>query len=212
MNVTTEAAAKPETKKETASVKKANVYAKMTAKGDNKEVISWKRVPNAAGYQVYFAECNDENYNTCRLVKTTNSNTFKYVKKNLKTGTPYKAYVKAFAKVNGKKVTIGKSLLLHSVTGNEAGKYTNAAKIKGGKTSVSVKAGKTVKLKGQKLVLKKKGLKRLQHCAKFRYVSSNKKIATVSSSGKITGVKKGSCKVYIFAANGVRKTVNVKVK
>lgn len=48
--------------------------------------------------------------------------------------------------------------------------------------------------------------------AKIRYISSNKKIATVSSKGKIKAVGKGSCKIYVVALNGKYKTVNVKVK
>ena len=46
----------------------------------------------------------------------------------------------------------------------------------------------------------------------LRYVSSNKKIATVSKSGKITAKSKGSCKVYVIAVNGARKAVRVTVK
>ena len=46
----------------------------------------------------------------------------------------------------------------------------------------------------------------------IRYESSNKKVAKVSAKGTITAVKKGSCKVYVYAQNGVMKTVSVTVK
>ena len=50
------------------------------------------------------------------------------------------------------------------------------------------------------------------HEAKLRYISSNKKIATVSKSGRITAKSKGSCKVYVIAVNGASKAVSVTVK
>jgi uncharacterized protein YjdB len=50
------------------------------------------------------------------------------------------------------------------------------------------------------------------HAPKLRYVSSNKKIATVSKTGKITAKSKGGCKVYVIAVNGASKAVKVTVK
>ena len=43
-------------------------------------------------------------------------------------------------------------------------------------------------------------------------MSSNTAIATVSSSGKITAIKKGTCKVYVVAPNGLWKEISVTVK
>lgn len=43
-------------------------------------------------------------------------------------------------------------------------------------------------------------------------MSSNKKVATVSKSGKITAKGKGSCKVYAVAASGAKAAVKVTVK
>ena len=48
--------------------------------------------------------------------------------------------------------------------------------------------------------------------AKFCYESSDTSVATVSSKGKITGKKKGTCSVYIYSQNGCYKKVTVKVK
>ncbi len=161
-----------------------------------------------------FSQCdNAKSYNSCKLVKTIKGNNkFKYVRKGLKKGVEYKAYVLAYDIINGKKATIGKSLALHSVTNNASKKFTNPSKITVKKAKLSVKAGKKVKIKGQKLVLKKKGKKMLKHCEKFRYQSTNTKIATVSKSGVITGKKAGTCSIYIVAINGVSKVVKVTVK
>lgn len=151
----------------------------------------------------------------CRLVKTIKGNQkFQFVKKHLKKGVAYRAYVQPYTIVNGKKVAMGRSPLLHSVTNNlsKDKKYTNVSRVITSKSKVTVKVGKTVRIKGKKLVLKKKGKKRLKHEDKFRYQTSNKKIATVSRSGVIRGKKAGRCKVYVIAENGVRKVIKVTVK
>lgn len=69
---------------------------------------------------------------------------------------------------------------------------------------------KTFKLKA-KAVPQSKKLKVKRH-RKITYESSNKKIATISAKGVIKGVKKGSCKVFAYAQNGVCATIKVTVK
>ena len=48
--------------------------------------------------------------------------------------------------------------------------------------------------------------------AKFRYESTNPSIAIVNKKGKIKGVKKGICEIYIYAQNGLYKKIKVTVK
>ena len=50
------------------------------------------------------------------------------------------------------------------------------------------------------------------HVATIRYLSTDKKIATVSKKGKITAKGKGTCYVYAYAHNGIYKKVKVTVK
>ena len=69
----------------------------------------------------------------------------------------------------------------------------------------------TIKAKTVLVDKKKKQLSNA-HAKQFRYASSNKKVATVSSKGKITAVGKGSCVVYVYARNGYAKKVKVTVK
>ncbi|WP_081669989.1 Ig-like domain-containing protein [Butyrivibrio sp. AE3006] len=45
-----------------------------------------------------------------------------------------------------------------------------------------------------------------------RYSSSNKKVATVNKKGKITAKGVGKCKIYMYAKNGVAKSITVTVK
>jgi uncharacterized protein YjdB len=43
-------------------------------------------------------------------------------------------------------------------------------------------------------------------------MTSDKKIATVSSKGKIKAVAKGKCTIYAYAHNGVSRSIKVTVK
>lgn len=47
--------------------------------------------------------------------------------------------------------------------------------------------------------------------AVYSFSSSNKKVATVSAEGVVTGVKKGSAKITVKTHNGLKQTVAVKV-
>ena len=49
------------------------------------------------------------------------------------------------------------------------------------------------------------------HGAKFRYRSTNSKIAKVDKEGKITGVKEGNCKVFVYTRNGLSRKIEVTV-
>ena len=48
-------------------------------------------------------------------------------------------------------------------------------------------------------------------CMSVYYSSANKKIATVSSSGKVKGLKKGTAKITIKCSTGAKKVVKIKV-
>ena len=179
--------------------------------------IKWGKVKEADGYDVYATYCG-ESFNHKNPVKTIkkNSTTSVTVKKingrkiNLKKN--FKVYVAAYKMVDGKKVRLAKS-----ITGNLVGRlntrYSNVRKITLSKSKYTVKAGKTVKVKA-KTVLVEKGKKQLSdaHTAEFRYASSNENIAIVDKNGKIKGVAKGTCTIYVYARNGYAKTVSVTVK
>ncbi|WP_090171509.1 Ig-like domain-containing protein [Eubacterium oxidoreducens] len=54
--------------------------------------------------------------------------------------------------------------------------------------------------------------KRIQKHRKISYEVSNTKVATVTKSGKIKAKKKGKCKIWVYAQNGVYKTITLTVK
>ena len=73
---------------------------------------------------------------------------------------------------------------------------------------ILLKKGKKFKIKA-KLQSKQKVS---THIAKFRYESSNTKIATVDKNGNVKAKKKGTVTIYVYAQNGLCKTVKIKVK
>ena len=187
----------------------APVVAKAVVKASTSATISWLKVADAERYLVYLGPCGK----TAKLVATTKS--LSYIAKSLTKGKYYKFTIKAQKKINGKWTTISTSYSGHFVANNlsKNGKYTNVKSISVPKTTVSIKKGKTYTIKPTATVVKS-GKKMLTsgHAATYRYMSTDSSIATVNSSGKITGKKAGTCTVYVVGINGVWKAIKVTVK
>ena len=186
----------------------------MTAKKTSL-TLKWNKIPGADGYDIFFAPCGHEkSSNVCKKVKTIKGNkTFKWTKSGLKKGTSYKAYVRAYVVNKGKKTYVRTSPQVHAFTGNGTAMYTNAKSVKVEKSPVTLKKGKKLKLKAKvNKVSKNKKLMPTNHAPVLRYVSSNSKVAKVSSGGTVTAKGKGTCFVYAFAHNGVFAAVKITVK
>ena len=175
--------------------------------------VTWGKVAKADGYDVYMAYCKKGKYTVVKSVKSAKTLSMtinKLDKKAVNQKDNVKCYVVAYKKVAGKKVTIGKSITGHAV-GKKNTTVTDAKKIQIRKSAYSLNKGKTAKIKAT-IVKKNNKLPLFGHTAKFRYDTSNKKVATVSKDGKITAKGKGTCYVYIYAVNGCAKKVKVTVK
>lgn len=170
----------------------------------NSVTVKWNKVKNADGYIVYGAKCGAKS--KYKVLKVVSGKTTSYTHKKLKKGTYYKYNIVAFKYVNGVKVTLAASKKIHATT--QGGKYGVAKAVKLNKSKVKIKKGKTFKIKASEI---KKDKKIKRHRA-ICYESSNTKIATVNSKGKIKAKKKGKCTIYVYAQNGVYKTVKVTVK
>ena len=120
--------------------------------------------------------------------------------------------------MKGKKVVIAQSVSVYAIT--KGGKYCvtdtiKITKLAGKKVStnslkLTLKNGKTAQITAVETPAeKKKSIKRYRGLC---YESSNSKVATVTKSGKIKAVKKGTCKIYVYAQNGVYKTITITVK
>ena len=170
----------------------------------NSVTVKWNKVKNADGYIVYGAKCGAKS--KYKVLKVVSGKTTSYTQKKLKKGTYYKYNIVAFKNINGTKVTTAVSKKIHATT--LGGKYGVAKAVKVNKTKATIKKGKTFKIKASEI---KKDKKIRRHRA-ICYESSNTAVATVNAKGKVKGVKKGKCTIYVYAQNGVYKTVNIKVK
>ena len=176
---------------------------KVKAKEGNKSVkLSWSRVNGADGYIIYGAPCGKK----MERIKELTASKKTYTVRKLLKGRYYKYMVVAYKNIYGEKRVIETSVSVHVAT--KGGKYGNPTAVTYGKSKVSVKTGKTFTLKaGLKTKTKVK-----THIAKFRYESTDPSIATVNKKGKIKGIRKGTCTIYVYAQNGVYAKVTVKVK
>ena len=178
--------------------------------------ISWGKVDTAAGYDVYVQYCgsNFKKEPTAGTNKTdvTKVTVNKINGKELNLKKNYKIYIEAYKLVDGKKVSLAKTITGH-IVGRKNTAYTNVKMIKLAKSKYTVTAGKTATIKA-KTVLVDKRKKQLSnaHATQFRYASSDNKIATVSKKGKIKGIAKGQCSVYVYARNGYARKITVTVK
>ena len=191
------------------------LIAKLTAKGNTGFVLTWNAVNGAKGYDIYFDRCNGKDSTKgMKKVKTVKAGkALKWTKTGLKKKTAYKAYVKAYTVKNGKKKYIKTSPLTHAYTSGASKKYSNAKALTVNKTKVALKKGKTFKIKTQITKVKKnKKLMPKTHVKTVRYMTSNKKVATVSAGGKITAKAKGTCFVYAYTHNCIYKKIAVTVK
>jgi len=183
---------------------KGSIFAKLQLKatGTKKSVkLTWKKIKDADGYIIYGSACGSK----MKKLKTITKGTVnKWTNKKLKKGKFYKYIVVAYYDVAGEKRIAYTSKSVHAIT--TGGKYGNPNKVNA-KKSLKIKKGKTKKLSA-KLICKKTKI----HISKFRYETSNAKIATVNKNGKIKALKKGSCYIYVYAQNGSYKKVKITVK
>lgn len=171
--------------------------------------VNLTKVKGAKTYNIYGNLCGKgKKYKKIKTIKGKNFNVKKILGKKLKKGKYYKFIAVA---VNGDKA-LALSKTIHVVTKGHK-KLSNNTKVvvnkKVIKKAKKLKKSKTLALKAK--ALKKKG-KIVKKHRKVCYESSNTKIAKVTKAGKIKAIKKGKCKVYAYAQNGVYKTVTVKVK
>ena len=172
----------------------------------NSQKLTYNKVAGADGYIIYGAPCGINN----KLVKLADvsGKITSYNHKNLKKAAYYKYQVQAYKLINGKKVVIAYSKVIHSVTISKT--YDNPIKVESDTSAVILARGKAKKITCQVVLPKSK--KMSNHTAAIRFETSNKAIATVSSSGKIKGIAKGTCYIYAYAQNGVYKKIKVTVK
>lgn len=188
--------------------KKTLPFFLMKGKGTGTRIdLTWDKVKGATGYDVYWSYCNGKN-NFNKLANVPKSQ--KYADNNLNNKREYKYFTVAYKMSGGKKVYLGRTNTVH-VAMPQASK-TNVLKVTVNKTKVNLAKGKTFKIT-KKVKLENPKKKALNHLTKKeRFITSNAKVATVSSAGVIKAVRKGTCTVYVMSENGVCAKIKVTVK
>lgn len=172
------------------------LLAKATKATQTSITLNWSKVAGATGYTIY----------NSKFVKVKDTKSTSYTVTKLKKGTFYNYTIVAYKSAKGKNTTLAVSTKIYQTT--TGGSYGNAKSVKVNKSSVSLKKGKSYTLKSSEI----KKDKKLKKYRALSYETSNKKIATVSSKGKIIAKKKGSCNIYVYAQNGISAKVKVTVK
>ena len=90
--------------------------------------------------------------------------------------------------------------------------YPESSIVKLAKSKMRLKVGKTSRIKAHLGIPMVNNLFPAGHERVLRFYSSDKRVATVTKSGKVKAKSKGTCKIYVIATNGAGKTVTVTVK
>ena len=213
-----EAADKKNTEREPVKVKRteakdAALNSKFNVKAGKTVKVTWGKVKDADGYDVYMAYCGKDKEKVVKSVKAADSLSVeisKLKKKGINQKKNIKCHVLAYKMVDGKKVTVAKSITIHAA-GKKNKSVTDAKSIKLKKTSYVLAKGKKAVVKAS-IVKKDKKRPIINHISEFRYATSDSKVAVVSKNGKITAKGKGSCSIYVYATNGCAQKIKVVVK
>ena len=186
-----------------------------TSQQKNTIYLRWAGVKGIDGFQIFGAKKGkkmkllrqyDYKARSCKLTKL-------YEK------TEYKFKIYAFKVVDGEIIKIYASPVIYATT--KGGKYGTVKSVtitKVGKkdtskeirtVNVTLKKGKKAKILKKEYITNNLKLKRRR---KIKFESTNKKIATVSSSGVVKARNRGVCNIRVYSQSGKYRTVRVRVK
>jgi len=173
---------------------------------ETSQKLTYTKASEADGYIIYSSPCGINN----KMVKLADvsGKTTSYSHKGLKKAKYYKYYIQAYNIINGKKVVIATSKVIHSVTTSKT--YANPTKIVSDTSAVILTVGTSQKVTCKVVLPNSKKMD--NHASVLRYEITNKAIATVTQSGKIKAISEGTCYIYAYAQNGVYKKIKVTVK
>lgn len=145
-----------------------------TAVNSSAVALKWNAVPGATGYRVFVLKNG-----AWKALKDTTGNSYKVT--NLKSDTKYKFAVRAFSKVNGSVLWSKTYTTVYATTKMSVG-------IKLSRSSATIMTGKSFTLKATTYPTN----------VNVYWKSSNTAVAKVNTSGKVTGVKKGTATITAY--------------
>lgn len=177
--------------------------------------VTWGSVAGADGYDIYMTYCGNNEFKLVKSLKAPKNNIVSISKlggKIIDQTQNVRCYVTAYKVYNGKKRIVAKTFIGHGA-GLKNKNATDAKALILNKYTYSLKKGLSADIKATTVKkISDRSLLSKTHAPEFRYISSNNNIAAVSSTGKITATGKGTCYVYVYAINGIARTVKVTVK
>ncbi len=174
--------------------------------------VGWISLIDADGFDIFYTVCGPENpYQIIGSV--TAADLLDYSITGLKKGQCYKACVQAWRGTKDNKTYVGKpSPKIHAIVGGSNKTRCNAKKVKTRKSALTLKVGGKKRKIMASVVRSVRSKKVLKHVKKYRYFSTNRKVAIVSAKGKVKAVGAGTCTIFVLANNGVYKEVTVTVE
>ncbi len=181
--------------------------------------VQWTGLPEADGYIIYSKPCNHHGKQTKQTTRKVVSADKRFtIFRNLPSATYYKYTVHAYKEVNNQKIKFAKSVMIHATT--KGGKFGIAKDVKiikiGKKTyntrknvRLTLKKGKSVHVFGQEVRMDS----RIARHRPLSLESSDTSVVKIDTNNRnIKAVGKGKADVWIYAQNGVYKTIHVTVK
>ena len=168
--------------------------------------IKWEKMDDADGYYIYGSKCSTkEKKYKYKFYKGTKNQ--KIIIGGLKKDNYYKYYVVAYKIVEGQDVILAKSKTIHFTPSSSEYGLADAIKVSG--KSIMLHKGATCQIEAKQV--NNRG-KKIKNHRSLRYEPTDTSIVKISASGKVGGLKRGKCKIYVYAQNGVYTTLDVTVK
>ena len=169
VTVTAKAAPSPEPAK-----KEATINLKSVTQKNNKVQVSWTKVNEADGYDVYINYCGSNAKKAAKTITENSTTSASFIEidgKEINQKKSFRVRVYAYKMVNGKKIIIAKTITAH-LAGTKSVKYTNPKALKLTKSAYQIKVKETAQIEAKvTLENSSKMLLPESHAAKFRYKS-----------------------------------------
>ncbi len=183
----------------------------------DKLTLKWKEESEADGYMIFGNMCNhDGEKHKMELIETVPAKVHKLTISDLKEDTYYKFRVVAYKLVDGERVAISKTPVIHMPTKGKHGTEKAVLIEKVGKKVYNQEDGISITLaKGKKRMVTASIVtdgKPIDQHRGLVYESTDENIVSVTADGQLQAVGAGECTIYIYAQNGTYNTIDVTVR
>ncbi len=175
-------------------------------------VVEWGRVSGAATYEIYVGYLEDGIPTTPRVTLNYGAYAAYIPDFNDQKVDPERTFVAFVVAKNRKGEEIGRTAIAY-VAGPDA-EYTNPEKLTvTSEKSIKLEVGQSSMISaGVSLEDDAKAQIPNEYVAEFRFMSTNENVATVSDSGEIVAVGRGTCIIQVYSKNALVEEIKVTVR